>query len=88
MSLGLKPQDTMCLTLNWGISLAQISFDWRNVGYGILQLTFVDRGGNETKTLSFPLKFYGGGPIKALPADLENALNQRLGTVDAEFVGE
>ncbi len=53
-----------------------------------LQLTFVDRGGNEMKTLSFPLKFDGGGSIKPLPSDLEKGLNQRLGTIDVEFVGE
>ena len=54
----------------------------------ILQFTFVDRGGNEMKTLQFPLKFDGGGPIKSLPSDLEKALNQRLGTIDVEFVGD
>ena len=54
----------------------------------ILQFTFVDRGGNEMKTLQFPLKFDGGGEIKPLPADLEKALSQRLGTIDVEFVGE
>ncbi len=53
-----------------------------------LQFTFVDRGGNEMKTLQFPLKFDGGGPIKPLPPDLEKALNQRLGTIDVEFVGD
>ena len=29
-----------------------------------------------------------GGPIKPLPSDLEKALNQRLGTIDVEFVGD
>ncbi len=47
----------------------------------IFQLTLVDRGGNETKTLSFPLKFDGGGQVKPLPADLEKALKQRLGRI-------
>jgi hypothetical protein len=54
----------------------------------ILQFTFVDRGGNEMKTLQFPLKFDGGGQMKLLPSDLEKALNQRLGTIDVEFVGD
>lgn len=54
----------------------------------ILQFTFVDRGGNEMKTLQFPLKFDGGGPVKPLPSDLGKALNQRLGTIDVEFVGD
>ncbi len=53
-----------------------------------LQFTFVDRGGNEMKTLQFPLKFDGGGQIKPLPSDLEKSLNQRLGTIDVEFVGD
>ena len=54
----------------------------------VLQFTFVDRGGNAMKTLEFPLKFDGGGQIKPLPSDLEKALNQRLGTIDVEFVGD
>jgi hypothetical protein len=53
-----------------------------------LQFTFLDRRGNEMKTLQFPLKFDGGGTIKPLPSDLEKALNQRLGTIDVEFVGD
>ena len=53
-----------------------------------LQFTFVDRRGNEMKTLQFPLKFDGGGPVKPLPPDLEKNLNQRLGTIDVEFVGD
>ena len=40
------------------------------------------------KTLQFPLKFDGGEPIKPLPSDLEKNLNQRLGTIDVEFVGD
>ena len=51
-----------------------------------LQFTFVDRRGNEMKTLQFPLKFDGGGPVRPLPPDLEKALNQRLGTIDVEFI--
>ena len=51
-----------------------------------LRFTFVDRGGNEMKTLQFPLKFDGGEPIKPLPSDLEKNLNQRLGTIDVEFI--
>jgi len=54
----------------------------------ILRFTFVDRGGNEMKALEFPLKFDGGGTVKPLPPDLEKALNQRLGTIDVEFVGD
>ena len=53
-----------------------------------LRFSFVDRGGNEMKTLEFPLKFDGGGAMKPLPADLEKALGQRLGTIDVEFVGD
>ena len=51
-----------------------------------LQFAFVDRRGNEMKTLSFPLKFDGGEPIKPFPPDLEKDLNQRLGTIDIEFI--
>jgi len=51
-----------------------------------LRFTFVDRGGNEMKALEFPLKFDGGGTVKPLPPDLEKALNQRLRTIDVEFI--
>jgi hypothetical protein len=51
-----------------------------------LRFTFVDRAGNEMKTLEFPLRFDGGGTVKPLPPDLEKALNQRLGTIDVEFI--
>lgn len=53
-----------------------------------LQFTFVDRGGSEMKTLEFPLKFDGGGQIQPFPPDLEKTLNQRLGMIDVEFVGD
>jgi len=50
-----------------------------------LNVAILDRGGNELKTLDFPLKF-DGEAMKPLPPDLEKDLNQRLGTIHIGFI--
>jgi hypothetical protein len=45
----------------------------------VLELSILDRGGNERKTFRFPLEFDGGEPVKPLPPDMEKDLNRRIG---------
>jgi hypothetical protein len=49
-----------------------------------LTLTIVDRAGNESKPVLFPLTF-DGEPMKPLPADMEKELNQRIAAIGIDL---
>ena len=49
-----------------------------------LTLTVLDRAGNESETVVFPLEF-NGEPMKPLPSDMANDLNQRIGNVTIDL---
>jgi hypothetical protein len=52
----------------------------------ILELSILDRAGNERKTFRFPLEFdRAAEPMKPLPPDMEKDLNQRIGTIDIDW---
>ena len=52
----------------------------------VLELSILDRAGNERKTLRFPLEFdRSAEPMKPLPPDMEKDLNRRIGTIDVEW---
>ena len=52
----------------------------------VLELSILDRAGNERKTLRFPLEFDRlAEPMKPLPPDMEKDLNRRIGTIDVEW---
>jgi hypothetical protein len=49
-----------------------------------LTLTIVDRVGNESKPVIFPLTF-GSEPMKPLPPDMEKELNRRIGAIGIDL---
>jgi hypothetical protein len=52
----------------------------------VLELSIIDRGGNERRTLRFPLEFdRSAGTMKPLPPDIEKDLNQRIGVIDIDW---
>jgi hypothetical protein len=58
--------------------------------YLTLNLTIVDRAGNESKSLSFPLAIDGERtkfpPPDLIPAGLEKSLNQRIGYIGIDLM--
>ena len=52
----------------------------------VLELSILDRAGNERQTFRFPLEFdRSAKPMKPLPPDMEKDLNQRIGTIDIDW---
>ena len=52
----------------------------------VLELSILDRAGNERKTLHFPLEFdRSAEPMKPLPPHMEKDLNRRIGTIDVDW---
>ena len=52
----------------------------------VLELSILDRAGNERKTLRFPLEFdRSAGAKKPLPQDMEKDLNRRIGIIDIDW---
>ncbi len=49
-----------------------------------LTLTVVDRAGNESKPVVFPLTF-DSEPMKPLPPDMEKELNRRIGVIGIDL---
>lgn len=49
-----------------------------------LTLTILDREGNESEPLVFPLEF-NGEPAKPLPPDAEKDLNRRIGNINIDL---
>lgn len=50
-----------------------------------LTLTIVDRAGNESKPVIFPLTF-SSEPMKPPPADMEKELNQRIASIGIDLI--
>ncbi len=52
----------------------------------VLELSILDRAGNERKTLRFPVEFRGmSEPMKPLPPDLEKDLDRLLGFIEPDW---
>jgi len=52
----------------------------------VLELSILDRAGNERKTLRFPAEFRGmSEPTKPLPPDMEKDLNRLLGFIEPDW---
>ena len=52
----------------------------------VLELSILDRAGNERKTLLFPVEFdRSSEPMKPLPRDMEKELNRRIGNIDFDW---
>ncbi len=52
----------------------------------VLEMSVLDRGGNERKTFRFPLEFdRSAEAMKPLPRDMEKELNQRIGIIDIDW---
>jgi hypothetical protein len=52
----------------------------------VLELSVLDRAGNERRTLRFPLEFdRSAEAMKPLPPDMETELNRRIGIIDIDW---
>ena len=51
----------------------------------ILEMSILDRAGNERKTLRFPVEFGAAEPMKPLPPEMEKDLNRRIGNINIDL---
>jgi len=52
----------------------------------VVELSILDRTGNERKTFRFPLEFDGSTePMAPLPPNMEKELSRRIGNIDADW---
>jgi hypothetical protein len=51
----------------------------------VLDLSILDRAGNERKTFRFPVEFGAAQPMRPLPPEMEKDLNRRIGNINIDL---